>query len=232
MTARLGLALAAIAIALAPWALAATPAGAQEPARKYSINIAAMILAEPGIETSLPIQIAPGDSIPKNSFIRLRGLPPSVMLSEGHLISPGSWAVPLAALPALKLTAPISAVSKSQLNVALVGVDGTVWAETKASLAVIPASSLPGGDQAASSGPPTTIATVGPSGTPPPQAGTSVPMVQPALPRAGEGAVPLPQAPRTQENERAVKLVIKGNEQLQEGDVAGIRRELDRLPKN
>lgn len=217
--ARCNLAPAMLAIALVCWAGVPVVASAQGAGGKYSISIAAMLLAEPGIETPLPIQIAPGDDLPKNSFIRIRGLPPTATLSEGHVIAAGSWAVPLSGLPTLKLAAPNSGTSKSELTVALVGIDGNVWAEAKSTLAVISASSLPLGNQAPQT-PPQATAAAGP-----PQPDTSNSVTQPETSGAGAASAPpssrIPTTP--QDNERALGLVAKGNEMLEEGDVAAAR---------
>jgi len=222
--ARCGIASAMLAIALFCWAGATGVARAQGAGGKYSISIAAMLLAEPGVETPLPIQIAPGDDLPRNSFIRIRGLPASATLSEGHAIAAGSWAVPLSALPTLKLAAPISGVSKSQITISLVGIDGNVWAEAKSTLAVISASSLAVGGQGPRTPPQATVA-VAPTAVPSPQADTSIATTQPEA--SGSGAAntpPLSRAPtRPQDNERALGLMTKGNEMLEEGDVAGAR---------
>lgn len=59
------------------------------------VGMAATVLAEPASQIPIAIQVGPRDALPANSFIRLRGLPPSVSLSEGHAIGPGSWAIPL-----------------------------------------------------------------------------------------------------------------------------------------
>src|SRR5690606_23231275 len=112
---------------------------AQAQGEGIAINVAAVILAEPGVETPFSIQIATAGVLPKNSFIRIRGLPASATLSEGHVVAPGSWAVPLSALPSRTLAAPITETGRSDLTVALVGIDGKVWSETKASLAIISA---------------------------------------------------------------------------------------------
>lgn len=184
---------------------------------RYSISIAATILAEPGVANPLPIQIA-GNALPKNSFIRIRGLPPSATLSEGHVIAAGSWAVPLSALPTLKLTAPISDNGRSQLTITLVGIDGTVWAEARSSLAVVPASSIPVTDEARSQKQ-TTVATVGPAGAPPPE---PTPATRHGLNDTG---VVTPQAPElsAEDAERAERLLGRGNDMMEEGDVAGAR---------
>ena len=183
---------------------------------KFSISIASVVLAEPGVETPLPIQIAPGADLPKNSFIRIRGLPTSATLSEGHVVAPGSWAVPLSALPTLKISAPISESGRADLSVALVGIDGTVWAEAKSTLAVMSASSLPVDGQAAAQ-PQTTVATVGPAGAPPPDANAQSSDMAPVAPR------PRPAALTPEDNERALRWVEKGNEMMDQGDVAGAR---------
>ena len=64
------------------------------------------IAAEPASQAAFPIRVGPPDAVPRNSFVRVRGLPPMAALSEGHSIGPGSWAVSLAALPELKITLP------------------------------------------------------------------------------------------------------------------------------
>jgi hypothetical protein len=181
---------------------------------QININIAPMILVEPGAETPLPIQVGPEGSLPKNSFIRIRGLPPAAKLSEGHLVAAGSWAVPLSALPSLKVAAPLETGSKSQLTVALVGVDGIVWAETAAAFAVVYASSIPFGREAPSKQ--TTIANIGPaaSGDAPALTG---PTPRPSLARPSRPAL------GAEDQQRAQKLVGKGTEQLRDGDIAGAR---------
>lgn len=205
------------AIALACLVGFANLVGAQG-SKRYSISIASTILAEPGVANPLPIQIA-GDELPKNSFIRIRGLPASATLSEGHMIAAGSWAVPLSALPTLKLTAPISESGKSQLTIALVGIDGTIWAEAKSSLAVVSAASIPIGSQEPNDSE-TTVATVGPAGAPPPD--------PPAAggreaPDAGAAATPQPPALSAEDRERAIRLLGRGDQMMEEGDVASAR---------
>jgi hypothetical protein len=64
----------------------------------------------------------------------LRGLPPSVSLTEGYSIGPGSWAVPLFALPSLQIVVPSTAVGRAAITVTLVSADGAVLAETRTSI--------------------------------------------------------------------------------------------------
>src|SRR5262245_25271316 len=70
------------------------------------ITVASAIVGQPASLVPLPIQVGPSDALPSNSFLRLRGLPPTISLTEGHAIGPGSWAIPLVGLPALKANVP------------------------------------------------------------------------------------------------------------------------------
>jgi hypothetical protein len=179
-----------------------------------AINIAPLILVEPGTETPLPIQLAANGELPKSSFIRIRGLPAAARLSEGHLVAAGSWAVPLSALPSLKVWAPLSPGAKSQLTVALVGVDGIVWAETTATFAVVAASAI--GLNGAPASPSATVAAVNPA---PSDAGPALSGPVPR-PNPARGTRP-PLSPEDQQ--RAESLMLKGKAQLRDGDVAGAR---------
>lgn len=159
-----------------------------------SIIMPAPLRFAPGTQAALPIRIAPADAVPRGSFVRLRGLPATAALSDGHSIAPGAWAIPVAALPRLKILWPESATGESEISVALVSSDGTVVTEVRATL-VVAAPSAP------------TAATV-----------------QRVVPTQGpaEEAQPVPQlAPEARE--RALRLVKKGDEQLAEGGVAQAR---------
>lgn len=87
-------------------------------------------------QTPLAINVAPSSSVPKNSFLRLRGLPPMAALTEGYAIAPGSWAVSLAAAPNLKISVPVGADGSADIVIALVSVDGIVLAETRTTLTI------------------------------------------------------------------------------------------------
>ena len=102
------------------------------------IAVLATVVAQPASQMHLQIGIAPTESIPRNSFLRLRGLPPTASLSEGHSIAPGAWAVPLNGLPRLTLNLPASASGKSELVITLVDEDGKLLAEARVSLVIQP----------------------------------------------------------------------------------------------
>ena len=113
------------------------PAHAQQ--QKPVLNVAPVTLVEPASRSPLPIQVGPQDAGLKNSFVRIRGMPPTAALSEGHSVSPGSWAVPLTALPQLSIVVPVGLQGRWEINVSLVTIDGTVLIETKTALVIGPA---------------------------------------------------------------------------------------------
>ena len=95
--------------------------------------------AESASRLPLQIQVGPQDALAKNTFIRIRGLPATVALSEGYVIAPGAWAVPLAALSNLNLILPVGVEGPSEVGISLVNVEGVVLAEAKTTLIVAPA---------------------------------------------------------------------------------------------
>ena len=174
-----------------------------------SLNVSAVIVAEPASDTPLPIQVGPADGLPRNSFVRIRGLPTAVALSEGHAIAPGSWAVPFVGLPTLHITVPVGVAGRSEIVVALVTVDGAVLTETKASLIIANASLLASGK---SEPQPKSVASIGP-------ATSSLPREQ-ASPSRPE---PSPPPRRNEAQQAALRFITRGNEQLREGDISVAR---------
>jgi hypothetical protein len=121
----------------ASWHHASVPAEAEQPA--FSISVASPLRAEQATRLRLPIEIRPREAVQKNCFVRIRGLPPSAALSEGHAIAPGAWAVPLAALPTLTVILPAGVQGQSEVAISLVDVDGGLLAEAQTLLVVAPA---------------------------------------------------------------------------------------------
>jgi hypothetical protein len=192
--------------------LGPTQAWAQANARP-SVTVAATISAEPAGETAFAIRVGPADAVPRNSFLRVRGLPPTAALSDGHSIAPGAWAVPLAALPDLKIMLPPGVAGRAEIVVTLVAVDGSVLAEAKATLAIAAPRQLDRGQTQRDAGGPPSTATILRAGAPlqtPPDA---------ADPR---GPAP-PPAVTPQDRERAQRLMNKGDAQLEEGNVSAAR---------
>jgi hypothetical protein len=179
-----------------------------------TITVAATLPAEPATQAPLVIRIGPPDAVTKGSFVRIRGLPPTIALSDGHSIAPGSWAVPIAALPSLKITLPAGAAGKSEISITLVGSDGSVLAEA-ISMLVVAASSPPDSrTQNKSEPPPISIL----------RAGTPLQPSSETTERTGAQVPPDRKEKLTPEQrERALRLVKRGDEQLAEGGIAQAR---------
>lgn len=179
-----------------------------------TITVAATLPAEPATQAPLAIRIGPPDAIAKGSFIRIRGLPPTIALSDGHSIAPGSWAVPIAALPSLKITLPAGAAGKSEISITLVGSDGSILAEAKSVLVVAASSPPDSRTQNKSEPPPISILRAGTPLQPPSETtertGAQIP---------SERLEKLP----PEQRERALRLVKRGDEQLAEGGIAQAR---------
>ena len=202
------LAVAAAGIVIAGWSLEGTQAaddvslrlqlaqtvGAETP----RIAVLSTVVAEPASQMPLQIRIAPTEAIPRNSFLRLRGLPPTASLSEGHSIAPGSWAIPLNGLPRLTLNLPASASGKSELLISLIDEDGKLLAETRVSLVIQPQA------PASVSPAPAAVEIERMPGPPPPRA--QMPALTPA------------------DRENAEKLVARGERDLEQGNIAQARQ--------
>ena len=160
------------------------------------IAVLATVVAEPASQMPLQIRVAPTESIPRNSFLRLRGLPPMASLSEGHSIAPGAWAIPLNGLPRLTLNLPASASGKSELLISLVDEDGKLLAEARVSLVIQQQAPVPQ----------------------PPAAGERE---RAPLPRPSRVEVPV-LTPADREN--AQKLLVRGERDLDLGNIAQARQ--------
>ena len=163
------------------------------------IAVLSTVVAEPASRMPLQIRIAPTESIPRNSFLRLKGLPPTASLSEGHSIAPGTWAVPLNGLPHLSLNLPASASGRSELLISLVDEDGKLLAEARVSLVIQPQ---------ASASPP----------APRPPVAVDKEVASAISPHAQVPAL----TPEAREN--AEKLVMRGEHDLDLGNIAQARQ--------
>jgi hypothetical protein len=170
-----------------------------------NMSVATTLPVEPATQVPFPIRVGPADAVPRGSFVRVRGLPPMAALSEGHSIAPGAWAVPLAALPNLKITLPGAAPGRSEIFITLVSIDGSVLVEAKSTLVVAAA---PPASDVQTQGKPAAVLRAGPPLQP-------VPEERP-VPPAGASLSP-------DARERAMRLVKRGDEQLAEGGIAQAR---------
>jgi hypothetical protein len=182
------------------------------------INIATAIVAEPATQIPLPIQVGPPEALPNNSFVRLRGLPPSVSLTEGHAIGPGSWAVPLFGLPTLKANVPTGVSGRSELIISLVAVDGTLLAEARSALVVAPPAALTVPEKRASA----------PAPAPAPPADKQAAAAPPPAPvpaaRPERSVAPRPPDLSAEERTRLGKLLDQGEKYLTYGNIEVARQ--------
>lgn len=167
-----------------------------------SIGIAGTIAVMAPSQTPLGITVGPLDGIPRNSFVRLRGLPPMAALSEGHSIAPGAWAVSLAALPNLKLTVPASVGGRMEILVTLVSTEGLVLAEARSVLQIGPQQQPTGAPTSA------TVLRAAPATVPPPAA-TPKPPTGPSM--------------TPEDRERALRLFKRGQDELADANLSAAR---------
>ncbi|MEZ5855550.1 MAG: hypothetical protein R3D67_12725 [Hyphomicrobiaceae bacterium] len=118
------------------------PAGVLQASDTVSLVVPKMLLAAPASDVALAIRIERIAALPPNSFVKIKGLPAKIALSEGHAIAPGSWAVPLKALDGLRLFVPAGLGGKSDVAISVVSVDGGVLATTRMAL-VVAAAAVP-----------------------------------------------------------------------------------------
>lgn len=200
-----GRSLAAGFAALALTSLLLPGPGAAQRGDTPNIVVPPTIVAEPASQTILPIAVGPPGRLPANTFVRVRGLPSSVSLTEGHAIAPGSWAIPLVGLANLKAVVPAGVSGRSEIIIQLIGVDGTMFAEARAALVV---------------GPSTIVAP-----PPPVEKKAAAPLPPAAVPPPAPLARPRPRAPQLppQEQARAERFVAQGDRHLEQGNVGAAR---------
>jgi TPR repeat protein len=174
------------------------------------ISVSSAIVAQPASQAPLSIQIGPPEALPPNSFVRLRGLPPSISLTEGHAIGPGSWAIPLFGLSALKANIPAGVSGRTEIVISLIAVDGALLAEATTALVVGPAAMLAPPDQKRAN-----------AVSPPPP-------VPATRPERGPQPPPRPPELSAEEKARAEKLMAQGEKFLSQGNIAVARQYFQR----
>jgi len=206
-----------------PSALGATAVSGLPP----RLEVPAVVVGSPASETSLGLAIALKGGLPANSYVRIRGLSPRMALTDGHVIAPGAWAVPLTSLPGLRVIIPAGASGRSEITIAVIAIDGGIVAEAKTSLVV--AAAL--GSDASSQSP------TAPEANAPQSAATTVPPPRPGVAALPPAAAPptspsttmtgLPPAARatlsSADRERAEGFLARGRSLLQSGNIASAR---------
>jgi hypothetical protein len=185
------------------------PVQAQVAGDKATITIAPIILAEPMVETPIPIAVGPANALPRNSFLRIKGVPPQTVFSDGHFVSAGTWALPISGLTDLKLTVPLAGSGRAELQLNLMAIDGTVLAEAKSMIAVT-AGTIGSSENSASAKPAARLpgsASLGATREPQPQ--RIEPQTSPTM--------------KPEEQERALKMLNRGDAEMAGGDIAAAR---------
>lgn len=189
------------------------PEGLVAQTARPTVSVSPTIAAEAASQMPLEIRAGPPEALPKGAFVRVRGLPAMAALSEGHSIAPGSWAIPITALPNLKITLPVAASGKSEIFITLVAIDGAVLGETTSTL-VVSAAAAPPDNQQNKKSPPSILRAGAPLQPAPEQAQplSQVPPSSPAAPKLAPA-----------DRDRALRLMKKAEEQLAEGGIAQAR---------
>ena len=189
-----------------------------------SIRVAPLIVADRASQISLGITVGPPEAVPTNTYLRVRGMPPRVSLTEGHAIGPGSWAIPLGGLPSLKANIPVDAGGRAELSISLLTIDGKVLAEASTALTV---------GVTVAFGPETTGPNQPPNRSPAivaPPASSTPPAPQPA-PRAALLAVHRPPQISAEDKARAETIVARGETYLANGSIEAAREFFERAAK-
>lgn len=105
-------------------------------AQRPSITAPPTIQIEPASQAPLGIRVDPIGSAPSNAFVRMRGFPTSISLTEGHAIAPGAWAIPLFGLASLRAIVPAGVSGRAEILITLVDVDGNTLAQTRTALVI------------------------------------------------------------------------------------------------
>jgi hypothetical protein len=177
-------------------------------AQQPEITVPPTIQAQPASQVPLAIKIAPLGSLPSNSFVRLRGFPTSVSLTEGHAIAPGAWAIPLFGLATLKAIVPAGISGRAEIVITLVDVDGNTLAQKKTALVI-----------AAAATPPEKKVALEPVRAP-------QVVAQPPFPPPAKRALPPLLSGEAKAN--AERMLAKGSEKLEQGNIGAARSFLQR----
>jgi hypothetical protein len=175
-------------------------------AEVLQLSVPPTIAVDPASQAPLQIKISPLDALPKNSFVRVRGLPPTVSLSEGYVTAPGAWSVPINALATLQMIVPVGVAGRAELGISLVSEDGGQLAQAQVVLVVQPASAAPLASPPPPAPPKETKAEPPKLVTPPAPAAPRAPILSPADREAGE------------------RMIVRGEREAEQGNIAVARQ--------
>ena len=189
-----------------------------------SIRVAPLIVADRASQVTLGITVGPPEAVPANSYLRMRGMPPRVSLTEGHAIGPGSWSIPLGGLPSLKANIPVDAGGRAEIIISLVTIDGKVLAEASTALTVGVTAAF-GPDASGPNQPPNRSTAI----VAPPSSIT--PSTSQPAPRAALLAVQRPPQISAEDKTRAEMILARGETYLANGSIEAAREFFERAAK-
>ncbi len=183
------------------------PAKRNQSAFVLSIDVPNVILSEAGAETPMTVGINPIAALPANSFLRVKGLPAGVQLTDGNEIAPGAWAIPIDGLALLQAKVPPNMQGKSEVTFTLFSIEGRILAEGRSAFVVAPRGLIaPANDGA--------------------QATLTAPSPKPA--KRSAAPVPPPRGVSEDATIQAQRLLERGNTQIRAGSMSGARSLLER----
>jgi hypothetical protein len=190
--------------------------------QRPTLIVPKVLMATPGGQVELGAEIATREALPKNSIIKLRGLPPDARLTHGHQISAGVWAVPIASLPMVQIVLPKELQGQSRLTVSLVTVDGTLIAEASTSIVITSTELI--APAASASAPPRPAPSLVPAPSPAPRrSATPAPAAPPTT-----GGPASPSKPAADDVSRSAAFKARGDSALREGGIAEARAYYER----
>jgi hypothetical protein len=178
-------------------------AGGQTRSVPLVVTAPSVFEVEAGGETLIDIKVMPEAAVPKQAIVLVRGLPSSLALSGGRLFQSGIWALRINDLESLTVAAPATPGLKSQLAISVVALDGSVLAETKATLIV--------------AGPPKAVAKAEPAAPPPSQITTAA--VAPPVEHAQPAQRQLKKSFTPEEMQSIEMLMSKGDDNMKGGQI-------------
>jgi len=196
--------------------------------QRPTLIVPKVLMASPGGQVELGARIGALEALPKNSIIKLRGLPQDARLTHGYAISAGVWAVPIASLPEVQIVLPKELQGQSRITVSLVTVDGTLLAEASMSIVVTAVDLIAPAAAASVAAPPPSAPSPVPVPAPAPR--RSPPAAVPAPPPAAVAPVPPapPASPSAEDRARSAELKSRGDKSLREGGIAEARAYYER----
>ena len=205
---------------------------AQSQPDKPNIVIASTILALPGAATPINVYLDNARALLANSFVQVQGLPAGTRFSVGYRVSANRWAIPIGSLANLTMTAQNGTFADVKLLVAVVDLRGVIQAKNTTRLIVAPRRQAL---QILQRQPKTPMYAGAPMATTalmnrteragkrreqlPNRSVAALPRNQKSVPLVRQPSA----APRAKQWARAKKLIERGNQLMQNGDVSGAR---------